>query len=75
MKPEFELDLHAPCEPTYNTGTPSVSPILATCLTPKEYQKAIEDSLNINNTSGLVIDFYGNIYKIDDGLSGSTANN
>ena len=67
--------LPAPYEPTCNTGTPSVLPILATHLTPEEYQKAIEDYLNINNTYGPAIDSSGKMYKVDDGPSDSTANN
>ena len=64
-----------PYELTCNTGTHSVSPILATCLTPEEYQKANEDSLDINDSYGPVIDSSGEIHKTDDGPSDSTANN
>ena len=67
--------LLAPCEPTCNTGTSSVSPILATHLTPEECQKAIEDYLNINSTYGPVIDSSGKIHKTNDESSDSTANN
>lgn len=67
--------LQAPYEPTCNTGAPSVSPILATHLTPEEYQKAIEDYLNTNNTCGPVIDSSGKIHKTDDEPSDSTTNN
>ena len=67
--------LPAPYEPTCNTGAPSVSPILATHLTPEEYQKAIEDYMNINSTSGPVIDSSGKIHKTNDGPSDSTTNN
>lgn len=67
--------LQAPYEPTCNTGAPSVSPILATHLTPEEYQKAIEDCLNINSTYDPVIDSSGKMHKVDDGSSDSTANN
>ena len=68
--------LPAPCEPTCNAGAPSVSPILATHLMPKEYQKAIEDYLNINSTyNPWVIDSSGKMHKVDDGPSDSTVNN
>ena len=67
--------LPAPYEPTCNTGTPSVSPILTNSVTPEEFQKAIEDYMNINNTYGPVIDSSGKIHKTDDWLSDSTANN
>ena len=67
--------LPVPYETTCNTGTSSVSPILATHLTPEEYQKAIEDYLNINSTSGPVIDSSGKIHKTNDGPSDSTTNN
>ena len=68
--------LPAPCEPTCNTGTSSVSPILATHLTPEEYQKVIEDYLNINSTyDPWVIDSSGKIHKTDDEPSDSTTNN
>ena len=67
--------LPAPYEPTCNTGTPSVSPILATHLTPEEFHKAIEDYLNVNNTYGSAIDSSGKMHKVDDGSSDSTANN
>ena len=67
--------LPVPYGPTCNTGTSSVSPILATHLTPEEYQKAIEDYLNINSTYGPVIDSSGKIHKIDDEPSDSTTNN
>ena len=67
--------LQAPYEPTCNTGTPLVSPILATHLTPEEYQKAIEDYLNVNNTYGPAIDSSGKMHKVDDGPSDSTTNN
>ena len=68
--------LPAPYEPTCNTGTTSVSPILATCLTPEEYQKVTEDYLNINSTyDPWVIDSSGKIHKTDDGPSDSTTNN
>ena len=65
--------LPVPCEPTCNTGTPSVSPILDNSVTPKEYQK--QDYLNISSTYGPAIDSSGKIHKVDDGLSYSTANN
>ena len=67
--------LPAPYEPTCNTGTTSVSPFLSDFVTPKEYQKVIEDYLNINNTYGPAIDSSGKIHKTDDGPSDSTANN
>ena len=67
--------LQAPYGPTCNTGTFSVSPILATYLTPEEYQKAIEDYLNINSTYGPVIDSSGKIHKTNDESSDSTTNN
>lgn len=67
--------LPVPYEPTCNTGTTSVSPILATHLTPKEYQKAIEDCWNINSTHDPVIDSSGKIHKTNDGPSDSTTNN
>ena len=67
--------LQVPYGPTCNTGTSSVSTILATHLTPEEYQKAIEDYLNINSTYGPVIDSSEKIHKIDDGPSDSTTNN
>ena len=68
--------LPAPYGPTCNTGTTSVSPILATCLTPEEYQKVTEDYLNINSTyDPWVIDSSGKMHKVDDGPSDSTANN
>lgn len=64
-----------PYELTCNTGTSSVSPILANSVTPKEFQKATEDYLNINNTYGPVIDSSGKIHKNDDEPSDSTVNN
>ena len=67
--------LQAPYGPTCNTGTSSVSPILANSVTPEEFQKATEDYLNINNTYGPVIDSSGKMYKVDDGPSDSTTNN
>ena len=67
--------LPAPYEPTCNTGTSSVSPILINSVTSKEYQKAIEDYLNTNNTCGPVIDSSGKIHKTDDGPSDPTTNN
>ena len=67
--------LQAPYGPTCNTGTSSVSPILTNSVTSKEFQKAIEDYLNINNTYGSAIDSSGKMHKVDDGLSDSTANN
>ena len=68
--------LPAPYGPTCNTGTTSVSPILATCLTPEEYQKVTEDYLNINSTyDPWVIDSSGKIHKTNDGPSDSTTNN
>ena len=67
--------LPVPYEPTCNTGTPSVSPILTNSVTPEEFQKAIEDYLNINNTYGPVIDSSGKMHKVDDGSSDFTANN
>ena len=67
--------LPVPYEPTCNTGTSSFSPILATHLTPEEYQKAIEDYLNINSTYGPLIDSSGKIHKTNDGPSDSTTNN
>ena len=61
-------------EPTCNTGTPSVSPILDNSVTPKEYQK--QDYLNISSTyDPWAIDSYGKIHKVDNGPSDSTANN
>ena len=61
-------------EPTCNTGTPLVSPLLSNSVTPKEYQK--QDYLNISSTyDPWVIDSSGKIHKTDDGLSDSTANN
>lgn len=67
--------LQAPYEPTYNTGTPSVSPLLSNSVTPKEHQKAIEDYLDINSTyDPWVIDSSGKIHKTDDGPSDSTTN-
>ena len=61
-------------EPTCNTGTPSVSPLLSNSVTPKEYQK--QDYLNINSTyDPLVIDSSGKMHKVDDGPSDSTTNN
>lgn len=68
-------NLQAPYELTCNTGTPSVSPILDNSVTPEEYQKAIEDYLNINSTYDPVIDSSGEMHKVDDGPSDSTANN
>lgn len=66
--------LPAPYEPTCNTGTPSVSPILDNSVAPKEYQK--QDYLNISSTyDPWVIDSYGKIHKVDNGPSDSTANN
>lgn len=65
--------LQAPYGPTCNTGTSSVSPILANSVTPKEYQK--QDYLNISSTYGPAIDSSGKMHKVDDGLSYSTANN
>lgn len=67
--------LPAPYEITCNTETPLVSPILTNSLTPKEYQKAIEDYLNTNNTCGPVINSSVEIHKTDDGPSDSTTNN
>ena len=67
--------LPVPYEPTCNTGTLSVSPILDNSVTPKEYQKTIEDYLNVNNTYGPAIDSSGKIHKIDDEPSDSTTNN
>ena len=67
--------LPAPYEPTCNTGTPSFSHLLSDFVTPKEYQKAIEDYLNINNTYGPAIDSSGKMHKVDDESSDSTANN
>ena len=67
--------LPVPCEPTCNTGTSSVSPILTNSVTPEEFQKAIEDYLNINNTYGSAIDSSGKIHKTDDESSDSTTNN
>lgn len=62
--------------PTCNTGTPSVSPFSSNSVTPKEYQKAIEDYSNINSTyDPWVIDSSGKIHKTDDGPSDSTTNN
>lgn len=67
--------LPAPYKITCNTGTPSVSPILDNSVTPEEYQKAIEDYLNINSTYDPTIDSSEKIHKIDDGPLDSTANN
>lgn len=70
--------ISVPCGPTCNTGTPtpSVSPILANSVTPEEFQKAVEDYLNINSTyAPWTIDSSGKIHKVDDGPSDSTANN
>ena len=68
--------LPVPCEPTCNTGTSSVSPILTNSVTSKEFQKAIEDYLNVNSTyDPLVIDSSGKIHKTDEGPSDSTTNN
>ena len=67
--------LQTPYGPTCNTGTSSVSPILTNSVTPEEFQKAIEDSLDINSTYGSTIDSSGKIHKTDDGPSDSTANN
>ena len=54
---------------------PTCSHLLSDFVTPKEYQKAIEDYSNINSTYDLwVIDSSGKIHKID-GPSDSTANN
>lgn len=65
--------LSASCE---STNTSSVSPILNNSVTSEEFQKAIEDYLNINSTyAPWAIDSYGKIYKIDDGPLDSTANN
>ena len=65
--------LQAPYEPTCNTGTPSVSPILTNSITPEEYQK--QDYLNISSTYGPAIDSSGKMHKVDDGPSDSTTNN
>ena len=68
--------LPVPCEPTCNTGTPSFSHLLSDFVTPKEYQKAIEDYLKINSTyDPWVIDSSGKMHKVDDGPSDSTTNN
>ena len=67
--------LPVPYEPTCNTGTPSVSPILTNSVTPEEFQKAIEDYLNVNNTYSPAIDSSGKMHKVDDGPSDSTTNN
>ena len=60
--------LPAPYEPT-------CSHLLSDFVTPKEYQKAIEDYLNTNNTCGPVINSSVEIHKVDEGPSDSTANN
>ena len=65
--------LLVPYEPTCNTGTPSVSPLLSNSVTPEEYQK--QDYLNISSTYGPAIDSSGKIHKTDDGPSDSTTNN
>ena len=66
--------LPVPCEPTCNTGTSSVSPLLSNSVTPEEYQK--QDYLNISSTyDPWAIDSYGKIHKVDNGPSDSTANN
>ena len=67
--------LQAPYGPTCNTGTSSVSPLLTNSVTSKEFQKAIEDYLNVNNTYGPAIDSSGKIHKINDEPSDSTTNN
>lgn len=68
--------LPVPYEPTCNTRTPSVSPLLSNSVTPKEYQKVTEDYLNINSTyAPWVIDSSGKMHKVDDGPSDSTTNN
>lgn len=51
--------LPAPCEPTCNTGTPSVSPFLDINSTYDPW----------------VIDSSGKMHKVDDGSSDSTTNN
>ena len=66
-------ELPVPYEPTCNTGTPSVSPLLSNSVTPEEYQK--QDYLNISSTYGPAIDSSGKMHKVDDGLSDSTTNN
>lgn len=61
--------LPVPCEPT-------CSHLLSDFVTPKEYQKAIEDYSNINSTyDPWVIDSSGKIHKTNDRPSDSTANN
>ena len=68
--------LPVPCEPTCNTGAPSFSHLLSDFVTPKEYQKAIEDSLNINSTHDpWVIDSSGKIHKTNYESPDSTTNN
>ena len=55
---------------------PTCSHLLSDFVTPKEYQKAIEDYSNINSTyDPWVIDSSGKIHKTNDGPSDSTANN
>lgn len=63
----------APSKPTCNTGTTGTPTSPFARSTPEEFQKAVIDYLNINNTyDPWVIDSSGKIHKVDDGASDST---
>lgn len=66
----------APYEPTCNMGTTGALSTLHTSQTHEDFQKAAQDYFNLSdNYSSWLINSYGDISKVDDGPSDSTANN